>query len=341
MIGQAPGSSWAIRQMYQTQEKRQIRRDSNFIGAGMLALTVFMQLTFTGVLLLMALFGIVSPAALAGQEGANFGLSENAYLVTYMLVYTIAMGFPMPIVALICRRNINPFGPRERVRPGVFLCLVFLGMAICILANFITSYIMSYLEYFGVPQPEMPDLMEQEPVGLLLNILTICVLPAFLEEMVFRGYVLQALRPHGDGVALLVSALLFGLMHGNVLQIPFAFVVGLVLGFVVIRTNNFFVAVVIHFLNNFMSTMLDYAGYYLSDAALNVLTIVIFSLLAAIGGIAALVLYIRRSPVMQSTDAPRSLLTAGERGSAVLFQSPVMLISVIVFILLTAVSTFM
>ena len=208
MIGQAPGSSWAIRQMYQTQEKRQIRRDSNFIGAGMLALTIFMQLTFTGVLLLMALFGIVSPAALAGQEGANFGLSENAYLVTYMLVYTIAMGFPMPLVALVCRRNINPFGPRQRVRPGVFFCLVFLGMAICILANFITSYIMTYLEYFGVPQPEMPDLMKPDAIGLVLNILIFCVLPAFLEEMVFRGYVLQALRPHGDGVALLVSALL-------------------------------------------------------------------------------------------------------------------------------------
>ena len=65
------------------------------------------------------------------------------------------------------------------------------------------------------------------------------------------------------------------------------------------------------------------------------------TLMTMIPAIAALVLYIRRSPVMQSTDAPRSLLTAGERGSAVLFQSPVMLISVIVFILLTAVSTFM
>lgn len=340
MIGQAPGGSWVTQQIYRTQEKQQLRRDSNFIGAGMLALTFFMQLTFTGVLLLLALFGIVSPGALAGQEGAHFGLSANAYLVTYMLVYTIAMGFPLPLMALIFRRNIRPFGQRQRVRPGFFLCLIFLGMAICILANFITSYIMTYLEYFGVPQPEMPDLMEKEPVGLLLNILTICVLPAFLEEMVFRGYILQTLRPYGDGVALFVSALLFGLMHGNVLQIPFAFVVGLVLGFVVIRTNNIFVAIVIHFLNNFMSTMLDYAGYYLSDAALNVLTIVIFCLLAAVGGVAALVLYLRRSPVMQPTDAPRSLLSAGERASTVVLQSPVMLISVIVFILLTALSTF-
>ena len=159
MIGQAPGGSWVTQQIYRTQEKQQIRRDSNFIGAGMLALTFFMQLTFTGILLLLALFGIVSPGALAGQEGAHFGLSANAYLVTYMLVYTIAMGFPLPLMALIFRRNIRPFGQRQRVRPGFFLCLIFLGMAICILANFITSYIMTYLEYFGVPQPEMPDLM--------------------------------------------------------------------------------------------------------------------------------------------------------------------------------------
>ena len=84
-----------------------------------------------------------------------------------------------------------------------------------------------------------------------------------------------------------------------------------------------------------------FAGRSFSDIIQSADHWVALILLAAIGGIAALVLYIRRSPVMQSTDAPRSLLTAGERGSAVLFQSPVMLISVIVFILLTAVSTFM
>lgn len=68
MIGQAPGGSWVTQQIYRTQEKQQIRRDSNFIGAGMLALTFFMQLTFTGILLLLALFGIVSPGALAGRR---------------------------------------------------------------------------------------------------------------------------------------------------------------------------------------------------------------------------------------------------------------------------------
>ena len=56
------------------------------------------------------------------------------------------------------------------------------------------------------------------------------VLGPVSEELLFRGYALRTLEPFGRKFAIFGSALLFGLFHGNLLQAPYAFLVGLVLG---------------------------------------------------------------------------------------------------------------
>lgn len=71
------------------------------------------------------------------------------------------------------------------------------------------------------------------------------------EELLFRGLLLRVLEPAGKQFAILVSALLFGLLHGNVIQIPFAFLVGLILGYVTVEYSIIW-AIVLHVINNFV-----------------------------------------------------------------------------------------
>ena len=73
------------------------------------------------------------------------------------------------------------------------------------------------------------------------------------EELLFRGLVLRSMEPHGKKFAIFASALMFGLYHGNVIQIPFAFVVGLVLGYVTVEYNIGW-AIVLHMFNNLILT---------------------------------------------------------------------------------------
>lgn len=61
--------------------------------------------------------------------------------------------------------------------------------------------------------------------------LYVCILGPVAEELLFRGVVLRTLATFGKKLAIFVSALLFGLFHGNLLQTPYAFVLGLVLGY--------------------------------------------------------------------------------------------------------------
>lgn len=69
------------------------------------------------------------------------------------------------------------------------------------------------------------------------------------EEILFRGVVLRKLEPYGKRFAIVISALLFGVFHGNLVQTPYAFLVGLVLGYVAVE-HNIVWAMVLHMANN-------------------------------------------------------------------------------------------
>ena len=69
------------------------------------------------------------------------------------------------------------------------------------------------------------------------------------EELLFRGLILRSMEPYGKKFAIFASALLFGLFHGNLSQGLFAFVVGLVLGYVTVE-HNIGWAMALHMFNN-------------------------------------------------------------------------------------------
>jgi membrane protease YdiL (CAAX protease family) len=69
------------------------------------------------------------------------------------------------------------------------------------------------------------------------------------EELLFRGLVLRSLQPMGKKIAIFMSAVMFGLYHANAIQIPYAFLVGLVLGYVAIEYSIGW-AMLLHMFNN-------------------------------------------------------------------------------------------
>lgn len=69
------------------------------------------------------------------------------------------------------------------------------------------------------------------------------------EELIFRGFVQRSLMPFGKKFAIFCAALLFGMFHGNLIQTPYAFVVGLVLGYVTAEYSIWW-AIVLHMINN-------------------------------------------------------------------------------------------
>lgn len=103
--------------------------------------------------------------------------------------------------------------------------------------------------------PELPNLAEQQFDMILRNrwgYFAVGLLAPVCEELVFRGAVLRALLRSisQHWVAITVSALFFALIHANPAQMPHAFIIGLLLGWLYYRTDSVVPGIVYHWVNN-------------------------------------------------------------------------------------------
>lgn len=171
-----------------------------------------------------------------------------------------------------------------------FGLLIVMGIAGSFLANYVVVILAAILSAGGLEMVS-PDYSSPETVlGNILYIIYISVVPAMTEEFAFRGVIMQPLRKYGDKFAIVMSALVFGLMHGNAVQAVFAFIVGIVIGYAVVVTGSMWTGIIIHFFNNFMSALLDIASSNMSDATFNMVYI-LYSILLVAAGLICAVLY--------------------------------------------------
>lgn len=93
--------------------------------------------------------------------------------------------------------------------------------------------------------------------GMLLYLCSACLLPAVLEESLFRGVLLHQLDQFGHGVAVVLTALFFAAAHGNLYAMLNAFVLGCVLGCLVLATGSLASAMLAHFAHNLVVVLLQ------------------------------------------------------------------------------------
>lgn len=93
----------------------------------------------------------------------------------------------------------------------------------------------------------------------VLNLLVFATLPAIFEELIFRGMILNGLRKScSEFGAIAMSALLFALTHGNLEQLIYPFIMGLVLGWIAVRTGSTFASMIVHLVNNSLVVLLAF-----------------------------------------------------------------------------------
>ena len=92
----------------------------------------------------------------------------------------------------------------------------------------------------------------------IIAIVALCVVPAVFEEVMFRGIVFNYFRQFGKKAAVIISALLFAIMHLDFFNFPATFMLGIVCGYIICKTNRIFYTMIVHFSFNFISVLSDY-----------------------------------------------------------------------------------
>ena len=92
--------------------------------------------------------------------------------------------------------------------------------------------------------------------ALWLRILVMVILAPIIEEYIFRKQLIDRMNIYGGGLAVVTSALMFGLFHGNLSQLFYAFALGLVFGYIYLKTGRLRYSVGLHMLINFLGSVL-------------------------------------------------------------------------------------
>lgn len=273
-------------------EKKAVKKTSNHIGIGML-LFYAVQIVFT-----IALGFFIN-----NKEFYDF-INDPAVSLELNIILTL-FGFGIAAIFIFKTEGekadrLISYGPPEK---GKLLASLLTGIGFCYVANISVSLLQTKFEGilpFVQNDIELPNGI----LGFILSVLSVAVAPALIEELLFRGAIMGTLLKFGKGFAVFTSAFLFALVHGNLVQIPFAFLVGLVIGALVIETNSIWTGVIIHFANNFVSVCLDYAGKYVDKDILNVMYLVLLSLFIVIGILSVYVLSIKNKKLFSYEKTP-------------------------------------
>jgi len=215
-------------------------------------------------------------------------------------------------------------------KSGSLISAVMVGVGFCYTANIVVSMLQSRLQNilpFSQPEIELPN----GALGFLISVLSVAVAPALIEEFLFRSVIMGSLLKYGKSFAIFTSALLFGLVHGNLVQIPFAFMVGLILGAMVVETNSIWTGIIIHFANNFISVCMDYLGRFLDENILNVCYLFLLSSLILIGFFGFYILSVKNQELF-SFKKTEHISSSLKRFGWFFSSAPIIIYCVIVFL---------
>lgn len=127
------------------------------------------------------------------------------------------------------------------------------------------SYLMQLCGYN--PDASMP--LPLNTIGwLFINLFVLALLPAICEELIYRGIILNGLRNFGNVIAIFASSAIFAIAHGSAMQTIYQFILGVVLGYILVKTGSIIASMIFHFLNNAMVILVNYIIYVTNSETL-------------------------------------------------------------------------
>lgn len=274
----------------------------------------------------MAAMLAVQTALLLAAQALAPALARSGVFLWLVSVLS-AYGAGVPAAWLVLRGTEEaPPQPGAPLGPGRFFRSYLAGLGLMYLVNLATLALMGLVGLLRGQTVENPvDNMADYP--LVLNLLLGCVIAPVCEEYLFRGLLLNRLRPYGERFAVWASALCFGLFHGNFSQFFYACAIGVLFAGVVLKTGRLRQAMLLHALINFVGTGLIPLLSGLGEAGDWLLTLLVLA--AMFVGLAFL-------PAMRREFSPApgwKGLTAGEAWRCFL-ANPGMLCFLALFLLL-------
>ena len=222
-------------------------------------------------LLIGNIAAVVIQAVIIGVLGTERALVFLSDAVPALIIGSI----PMYIISLpVLYFIVKPMPSRRREKakmPVAELLLIFLAMEACgtigntfgnLLNNFISAFLGKEIDNSTI------ELVLNSPVWLVF--LIVVVIGPIVEEFIFRKLLIDKVSKYGDVLAIALSAVAFGLFHGNLYQFFYSAMIGAIFAYVYVKSGNWLYPVILHiafnFFGSFIPMLLTDSAVYITEA---------------------------------------------------------------------------
>ena len=327
---------------------KEIRRLSNFSSLPVLIFVLFMQLSASAIQIGVSLL----------ERFAHIALPEQlVYMIMYIFVYPIGGSLAALIFYKTRKREtglrLSQAFCRPQMNAGWIIKNMVITWGLSLLMSIITNIILQLLK--SLLHLNFSDIsfdFGDGVGGFIVSFVSLCIFAPIFEEIIFRSAVYRHTEIMGQSFAVVFSAIVFALMHGNLEQLPYTFVMGLGFAYLFAKTRSLLIPMLLHFLTNTTTVIFtsiigttdtDELSTLLSNRNFAaVIPTVLYSLViygiiiaAIVLGIIELVRTIRRRERLMGSIFPIS----GAKKTAVFLTAPVTIITLILLVLFLTLTT--
>lgn len=219
------------------------KRHKNLFSKICLAFIVYITLTQALGILVSYLY----PELLESETTYLIVSSAIQYLLAFPIFYWIIKKLPAqsPVKAKLTTREFIRF-------TSVTIFMMYIG-------NYVSQMIMATIEenFGAMPENSLDSILTEN--NYLVTAILVGIIAPIIEEFIFRKLLIDRLTPYGEKISVFFSALLFGLLHGNLYQFFYAFLIGIVLSAIYVKTGKIIYTISIHcFINLFFGVFTSY-----------------------------------------------------------------------------------
>jgi len=194
----------------------------------------------------------------------HLGIVQNDILSSFLIQVVVMFAIPMLMYTLFVSKNFKKTFEDtgfKKISKKMILVSIGLGLILYCLNTFIADIFSAFISLFGYEKISTSQTITLNYEFLLKEFILSCILPGICEEFLHRGIMLHAAKKTANPrFCLIISSILFGLVHLNINQFFYAAILGTLIGFVGLVSNSIFPCMIIHFMNNFLGSFIFYGS---------------------------------------------------------------------------------
>lgn len=231
------------------------KKNFSLADAGIIFVAAFVLAQVTSLLGVFVTQTILQAVGMSTEKISAFWDTAFGYLL--QTIY-LNIAFVLVFVWYYKRRKHNALiqKPTNSTYKYFGYCAI-LGVATLFLSSGVLNYFQLFVDKLGLT-PSTLGYELDSPTNYLISLVSLALIPAVCEELVFRGLLTTALKQKGKIFAVILSSIMFSIFHFSPSQLLYPIMFGLILSVVYLKTNNIIFPILLHFINNALTVSIQY-----------------------------------------------------------------------------------